>query len=46
MLSLNHIGDKPITRTIKGGKSRFTMQERFITLLAFENLITTSCLAV
>lgn len=42
------IGDIPITTTIKGGKkkSRFAMQERFSTLLAFDNLITSSCLAV
>lgn len=41
------IGDIPITRTIKGEKkSTFTMQKRFITLLAFDNLITSSCLAV
>lgn len=38
------IGDIPNMRTIKGKKkSRFTMQER---LLAFDNLITPSCLAV
>lgn len=43
----SYIGDIPITRTIKGEKkSKFTMQERFITLLAFDNLITSSCLAV
>lgn len=40
------IGDIPIMRTIGKKKSRFTMQERFITLLAFDNLITSSCLAV
>lgn len=36
----------PITRTIKRGEmSRFTMQERFLTLLAFDNLIMSSRLA-
>lgn len=39
-------GDIPIRRTVRGKKSRFTMQERFITLLAFDNLITSNCLAV
>lgn len=40
------VGDIPITRTTGEKKSRFSMQERFITLLAFDNLITSSCLAV
>lgn len=47
VLSLNQILVTNLSQgQSKGEKSRFTMQERFITLLAFDNLITSSCLAV